>query len=586
MRFLFPCVLSVCCMTSSLPALSSADLIFHSGKIYTAEDKQSLQEAIAIENGKILAVGDDKDILRLKQPGTRVVDLQGKVMMPGLLDAHSHAIRGGLQLLSTDIDSQMVSIATLESMMREGDKSGKARRGDILLVNGFPSSYWSHLDELDKHFNQGEWKDRPIIFVAWDQHTGWANNTLLKRYGVTAEQVKALKGEAVNTIGHHQDGTPNGFLADAGLYSLMERLPPYSQQKLLKGAREALSEYHRLGVTGWMDPIANDAPGVKFTNASVGVLPIYQALAEKGELTAHVAALMLAPSKATPRDLDELDKVRQRYLNVPNLTIPGIKVFADGVAEYPAQTAAMLEPYRNTGKYGELLLDPATFGKLVTAADKRGWLVHIHAIGDRAVRASLDGIEEARKAGDSQIPHSITHMQTVNPQDFPRFKSLGVIAVMQLFWAAADPNSVDLFKPYVSTTAFENQYPVHSMIADGAVIAGASDWPVSTPSPWKAIYQGMTRKGPEGVLDPAEKLDRMDLFQAYTINAAKAMRLDKQIGSLEKGKQADLVILDRDIFTVSPEALRDTQVIKTYFAGQEVYTAPQPHNKEAKNESL
>ena len=153
-----------------------------------------------------------------------------------------------------------------------------------------------------------------------------------------------------------------------------------------------------------MDPLANELPGADVKNDSLGVLPVYKDLSQRGELTAHIAALLMADSKARPADTDELDKVRQQFLGVRNLTLPGIKVFADGVAEMPAQSAAMLEPYKNSGQRGELLLDPKHFGELVDAADARGWLVHVHAIGDRAVREALNGVEQARRARHSGVP--------------------------------------------------------------------------------------------------------------------------------------------------------------------------------------
>jgi predicted amidohydrolase YtcJ len=234
----------------------------------------------------------------------------------------------------------------------------------------------------------------------------------------------------------------------------------------------------------------------------------------------------------------------------------------------------MLEPYRNTKKTGELLIDPAHFGELVSAADARGWLVHIHAIGDRAVRESLNGIEQARKDRQSGISHSITHLQMVNPKEFARFKPLNVIASMQLLWASADDYTLDMIKPYVSALAFRYQYPAHSLLKQGATLAGASDWPVSSPNPWNAMAQAITRQGPLGVLNADERLDRETLFYAYTQNAARTLGLEQQIGSLTAGKQADFIVLDRDVFTVDEKALHETQVLQTWFAGREIYSRP------------
>ncbi|BCJ07801.1 hypothetical protein PRtIB026_A25090 [Pseudomonas sp. RtIB026] len=557
---------------AALPGFAAVDLILHNAKVYTAEPGQPLQQAVAVEGEKIVAVGSDQAVLRLKVDGTRTIDLGGKVLMPGLLDSHSHAIKGGLQLELADLAGVQIPLDALEQRLRQWREDGKARRGEFLSVGGLPPTYWDDLAALEQRFNQGEWADQPILFAANDMHTGWANRAMLTRAGIDAAKIAALPAVARNTIGQHSDGTPNGFLVDAGLYPVTDLLPTLTHDTLMSAGRQALAHYRSLGVTGWMDPLANELPGADVHNDSLGVLPVYRALALRGELTAHVAALLMADSKARPADLDELDKVRRQFLGVPNLTLPGIKVFADGVAEMPAQSAAMLEPYRNSGQHGELLLDPAHFGELVSAADARGWLVHVHAIGDRAVRAALDGVAQARRDRASGIAHSITHLQMVNPKEYARFKQLDVIASMQLYWASADEANLELVKPYVDAMAFLHTFPAHSLLALGATIAGASDWPISTPDPWQAIYQAISRVGPKGVLNAAEALDRETMLQAYTLNAARAMRLERQIGSLKAGKQADMIVLDRDIFSVAPQALRDTQVLQTWFAGKPIYT--------------
>ncbi|MCP8634820.1 amidohydrolase [Pseudomonas mosselii] len=557
---------------AALPGFAAVDLILHNAKVYTAEPGQPLQQAVAVEGEKIVAVGSDQAVLRLKVDGTRTIDLGGKVLMPGLLDSHSHAIKGGLQLELADLAGVQIPLDALEQRLRQWREDGKARRGEFLSVGGLPPTYWDDLAALEQRFNQGEWADQPILFAANDMHTGWANRAMLTRAGIDAAKIAALPAVARNTIGQHSDGTPNGFLVDAGLYPVTDLLPALTHDTLMSAGRQALAHYRSLGVTGWMDPLANELPGADVHNDSLGVLPVYRALALRGELTAHVAALLMADSKARPADLDELDKVRRQFLGVPNLTLPGIKVFADGVAEMPAQSAAMLEPYRNSGQHGELLLDPAHFGELVSAADARGWLVHVHAIGDRAVRAALDGVAQARRDRASGIAHSITHLQMVNPKEYARFKQLDVIASMQLYWASADEANLELVKPYVDAMAFLHTFPAHSLLAHGATIAGASDWPISTPDPWQAIYQAISRVGPKGVLNAAEALDRETMLQAYTLNAARAMRLERQIGSLKAGKQADMIVLDRDIFSVAPQALRDTQVLQTWFAGKPIYT--------------
>jgi predicted amidohydrolase YtcJ len=292
-------------------------------------------------------------------------------------------------------------------------------------------------------------------------------------------------------------------------------------------------------------------------------------------LTAHVAAFPeVKATKETSADdsIAQVLAIRKEFSDVANLTIPGIKIFADGVVEYPSQTAAMSTPYRNTGRQGPLLYDPATFAQVVTAADRAGLVVHIHAIGDRAVTESLDGIEAARKAnGNSGLPHTIAHLQFVVPSDFPRFKQLGVIADLQLLWASANREAIELVKPYVDPAVYAWQYPARSLLNAGATISGGSDWYVSSPNPFLAMYQAETRLGPEGVLGAKERMPRRAMLYAYTRNAALAMNQLSQIGSIAVGKQADFVVLDRDVFTVSAVDLKNTKVLCTILGGRTIF---------------
>ena len=576
MKRFIPNLLMAAMSFASLEAMAATDLVLFNGKIFTADRNQPKVQALAVQDGKVLQVGSDTQIKALIDSGTQVIDLAGKTLMPGLIDSHSHAIFGGLEMVAANMEDEVVELDELENRLRGWRDDGKARHGDVLTVAGMSSAYWAQAEALGKTFNSGEWADVPVVFTGSDHHTAWANNVMLKRAGVDATLLKNLPDAEKGTIGKLADGSPNGFLVDAGWDRVSSKMPSPSAADMLKAAQTAVSYNNSLGITAWMDPAANAAPGepifaLKPTEQTVGVLPVYKALSESGGMTAHVAALLVANGKSVPADLDTLDKVRQQFQGIPNLTLPGIKIFADGVIEYPAQSAAMIDPYTNSHKPGELLIDPKHFGELVSAIDQRGWLVHIHAIGDRAVRESLNGIAQARKDRQSGVTHSITHLQIVNPKEFARFKPLDVIASMQLLWASADDYTTDMIKPYVSALAFRYQYPAHSLLKQGATIAGASDWSVSSPNPWNAMAQAMTRVGPMGVLNADERIDRETMFYAYTLNAARTIGLDKQIGSLTAGKQADFIVVDRDVFSVDEKALHDTQVLQTWFAGRQVY---------------
>ncbi|WP_426206433.1 amidohydrolase [Pseudomonas sp. TWP3-1] len=579
MKRFIPSLLAAAVSFASMEAMAAADLVLLNGKIFTADRAQPKVQALAVENGKVLKVGSDAQIKALIEPGTQVIDLGGKALIPGLIDSHSHAIFGGLEMVAANMQDEVVSLDELANRLRGWRDDGKARHGDVLSVAGMSSMYWAQAEALGKTFNSGEWAEVPVVFTGSDHHTAWANNVMLKRAGIDAALLKNLPDAEKDTIGKFASGEPNGFVVDAGWDRVASKMPVPSAEDMLKAAQSAMRYNNSLGITAWMDPAANAAPGepvfaLKPTEKTVGVLPAYKALSESGGMSAHVAALLVANSKSVPADLDTLDKVRQQFQGIPNLTLPGIKIFADGVIEYPAQSAAMIDPYNNSQKQGELLIDPKHFGELVSAIDQRGWLVHIHAIGDRAVREALNGIAQARKDRQSGISHSITHLQMVNPTEFARFKPLDVIASMQLLWASADDYTTEMIKPYVSALAFRYQYPAHSLLKQGATIAGASDWPVSSPNPWNAMAQAITRVGPLGVLNADERLDRETMFYAYTANAARTIGLEKTIGSLSPGKQADFIVLDRDVFSVDDKALHDTQVLQTWFAGRQVYTSP------------
>ncbi|MDI3271722.1 amidohydrolase [Pseudomonas sp. AL03] len=576
MKKFIPNLLMVAVCFASLEAMAATDLVLLNGKIFTADRSQPKVQALAVQDGKVLQVGSDAQIKALIESGTKVIDLGGKTLMPGLIDSHSHAIFGGLEMASANMGDEVVDLVELEKRLRAWRDDGKAKQGDVLSVAGMSSAYWAQAEAFGKTFNTGEWAEVPVVFTGSDHHTAWANDVMLKRAGVDAALLKNLPDAEKDTIGKRANGSPNGFLVDAGWDRAASKMPVPSAADMLKAAQTAVRYNNSQGITAWMDPAANAAPGEPVfaltpTEKTVGVLPVYKALSETGGMTAHVAALLVANSKSVPADLDTLDKVRQQFQGIPNLTLPGIKIFADGVIEYPAQSAAMIDPYTNSHKQGELLIDPKHFGELVSAIDQRGWLVHIHAIGDRAVRESLNGIAQACKDRQSGVTHSITHLQMVNPKEFARFKPLNVIASMQLLWASADEYTLDMIKPYVSALAFRYQYPAHSLLKQAATIAGASDWPVSSPNPWNAMAQAITRDGPLGVLNADERIDRETMFYAYTLNAARTIGLEKQIGSLSPGKQADFIVLDRDVFSVDNKALHDTQVLQTWFAGREVY---------------
>ena len=552
-----------CLALVPLGAAFARDQVLVNGHIFTSNPQQPYAEAVSVRDGRIVAVGNRAAAAASVGYDAEVTDLGGQTLLPGLIDSHVHAVFGGIGLLSADARSDLADVDALEAFVAEAKRSGRGMNGDVLVVTGIPLALWSQNAALNERFNGGAYAAQPLFLRGMDGHTGWSNAAMRKRAGLDRAFIAGLPEEKRKYYGVGDDLTPNGFGVDEGLEIVERQIPPVDARKSAAGARAAVEYLHSLGITAWLDPWVDES-----------TLTAYRDLAAAGGLSAHVAALPVVKPD-DPQSFKDALALRGKFGDIPNLTIPGVKVFADGVVEYPSQSAAMTQPYANTGKMGDLLFKPENFAKLCIDADKLGLFVHTHAIGDLAVHEALNGYDAMRKAnGDSGLPGSITHLQFVRPDDIGRFKRLGVLASYQLLWASYGVDSVDLVKPYVAADIFPWQYPARSMLHAGAVIAGASDWPVSTPDVFKAIYQAETRKGETGdVLDASQVMPRESMLYAYTINAARTMRQEKAIGSIEPGKAADFVLLDRDVLTVPAEQMRDTKVLATMVAGQWVFRA-------------
>lgn len=562
LRWIFAGLLSVLLQGVGLAGAANEQVLYNA-KIFTGEPEHPYAEALAIRGDKIVAVGNRGDVSKAVASTAEMIDLKGNLLLPGLIDSHCHAVDGGLSLISADIGENVSSVDELVAFAAAAKQNGRGMQGDILVVGGIPLAFWSKNKELNERFNADLYAEQPVLLQGMDGHTAWANKVLLSRAGINKQLIRGLDSVGRGYYGFGPDFEPNGFLVDAGVDKVTEVLPKLSAERMLAAGRAAVEYMHRLGITAWLDAAASEA-----------ILTTYERLDENGELNAHVVALPVIEFKKGHAEQQLLKALewREHFKNVPGVRVGGIKVFADGVLEYPSQTAVLSKPYRTTGKNGELLFDAREFAKIATAADKQGMIVHVHAIGDQAVTEALNGIEAARKTnGNSGLPHTITHLQLIRPEDIPRFRQLGVIASFQLYWASAGPDTIDLVKPHIDSALYEWQYPARSLLDEGGIIAGASDWPVSTANVFQAIYQAETRKGPAGVLDARQRVPREAMLYAYTRNAARALGEPDRIGSIVPGKQADFALLDRDVLTVTAEEARDTKVLWTIVGGRTVF---------------
>jgi predicted amidohydrolase YtcJ len=348
------------------------------------------------------------------------------------------------------------------------------------------------------------------------------------------------------------------------------QLPPTTVDEIADGIELAQAYLHRLGVTAWQDAWVRPDD-----------LRAYRIVAERGRLTGRVTACHWWERDQGAEQIDDILE-RRRWGTIGRLTANTVKIMQDGVAEN--YTAAMLEPYLDghggsTGNRGLSFVDPEALKGTVTRLDAEGFQVHFHALGDRAVREALDAIEAARWAnGPSDRRHHLAHLQVVDPADIPRFRALDAVANIQPYWACNDPQMVDLTLPFLAPDRAALQYPFRSLLEAGVVLAGGSDWTVSTPDVLKEVEVAVSRVSPEDrsaePFLPEQALDLMDALAAFTIGSAYVNHLDDRTGGIEAGKVADLVVLDRDLFSPDAGPAGDARVVLTLIEGEPVHEDP------------
>jgi predicted amidohydrolase YtcJ len=534
-----------------------ADLVFTGGRIFGAPHA----EGVAVRVGRIVAVGDTS---RLTGPTTEVVDLAGGLLLPGFQDAHVHPVQGGLERLRCDLSEESTREGYLRVIREYADRRTDRQwiLGGGWAMPAFPGGTPTAA-ELDAIL-----PDRPAYLLNRDHHGAWVNSRALELAGITRETPDPPDGR----IERGADRDPSGTLHEGAMGLVSRHLPPTTRGEYAAALLEAQRYLHSLGITAWQDAILGRYVGMD------DVTDVYLDAARSGALTARVVgALWWERDRGTEQVADLVE--RRSHGQAGRFRATSVKIMQDGVAEN--QTAGMLEPYLDrrghpTDNRGLSFVDPAVLREAVTALDAAGFQMHVHAIGDRAVREALDAIEAAQAAnGPTDGRHHLAHIQVVHPDDLPRFGRLGVTANMQAFWAANDEQMTELTLPFLTTERACWQYPFGDLKQSGARLAAGSDWPVTTPDPLAAIHVAVNRRRPNSDLDaflPEQSLTCVEALTAYTAGSAYVNHLD-ETGVAEVGRLADLVVLDRDPLGGEPEAIADAQVVATYVEGERVFSA-------------
>ncbi|MFU8816904.1 MAG: amidohydrolase [Pseudomonadales bacterium] len=545
-------------------ARQEADLILTNAAIYTLDPAQPWAEALAIGAGRILAVGGAGQIAAAYRGET--LDLAGQMVLPGFHDGHSHPVSGGVQMLQCDLSAAASVAETLNRI---------AACHAATPVDDDPASAWlvgggwdlglfadanPHKQLLDAIVG-----DRPVYLRGADGHSGWASSAALARAGISADTANPPLG----VIERDAAGEPTGTLRETAMGLVGAVLPEVTEEQRVAGALAALEMANAFGITS-------------LVAASVDAeeLAVWRRLEREGRMTVRVVASISmnegADSGANSRLLAPESRGSEQLVRAD-----AAKIFLDGVLE--GETAALLEPYldpqgKGGGRMGDLHVPWEELRATVVALDARGVQVHMHAIGDAAVRQGLDAIAAAREvngAGDNR--HHICHLQLVHPDDYPRFGELGVLANFQALWAYPDEYITDINLPAVGAERVQRMYPIRSIEQAGGTIVGGSDWSVSSMNPLDAIEVAVTRQDPaglvSGVLNAAEAVTLETMLAAYTRGTAFLMHQEDRSGMLAAGMLADLVVLDRNLFDLAPSAINEARVVKTYFSGRLVYSA-------------
>jgi len=558
-------------------------LVFSGPERHERVEAPKFEQAVAIRDGRIVFIGTNEQAESLTGPKTEVTDLQGRMVMPGIVDGHFHGTRVPDCAMGYDGGTVSQILAKLQACLDRPDQAvhkgtnvglyASQFFGDAILPSG-TSLTREDLDRLET--------TRPIQVRNADGHKFWMNSRAIENAGIDATTPTPDGGQ----IGRNASGRPNGFFADmdVGKWGETAEVP---ESELVDRVRRTIADANRMGITSVFVPGSNQ--GQPITR--------WARVQDEGGLTLRANLGLSAGFVHETSDVAELGKQiaalegDKKYAK-GLISVTSVKVFCDGVMEYPAQTAAMLKPYNvNSGTADKPVWGPGTSSGPDPACsnarqgfielDKAGWQIHVHAIGDRATREALDNFQAARDAnGARDLRHTITHLEAIDAADIARFPRLGVIASMSLQWARRDAYTVDNTVGYIDDTLYQRLFPAAELWRAGAIVAGGSDYPVDPLLPMVQIETALDHTGETipgvfpGALSPQETVDDLlAVIKMHTINSAYQLHMERDTGSIEVGKYADLVVLNQNLFEVPTERISDTAVVQTILAGKVVYRA-------------
>ena len=541
-----------------------ADSIYRNGKIYTVDPRRSWAEAVAIKDGRFIYVGAGDGVADHIGPETQIIDLEGKMAMPGLHDMHIHGVEGALaQLFYCNFPFTATANEIVDAVKAFAQERPEEEWiiGGAWLMGIAAEIHKSKLDEVCP--------DRPVFL--WDaaHHNAWVNSKALEIAEVTDGTEDPDGGE----YGRDGDGQPTGLLLEEAANHVFGFVPKHSDEEYRSAIKWLAGMLNSLGVTSIKEAAVNRP-----------MMEAYKAVDDAGELNLRVGChfLWVTPFVYDPADLEPLLHDRHQYAS-NRIQVDFLKLFLDGVPA--ARTACMLDPYVGDDPsmhdpYRLMLVDRELLKDVLIRFDREGLIVKMHATGDASLRAALDAIEAARIAnGDSGLGHEIAHPQNVHPDDLSRFAELRAVPdLCPILWHPS-PNKNTVVAATIGKERNEKSWPIGSYARSGAHVIAGTDWPAMAPtaSNWPGIQAMITREDPlervPGKLGVGEEVDVATALEFYTINGAKAARHETDCGSIEVGKLADMIVLNQNLFEIDRFQIKNTQVLLTMIGGEVVFRA-------------
>ena len=550
------------CGSDQEPELvTAADRVLLNGAVYTVNAEQSWAEAVAIKDGKIIYVGDNEGAGAYVSTESEIIDLAGQMLLPGFHDSHAHILVGVMDQDECDL-LRIPTAKEVAAKLKECTELAGIGDDDWIIGGGWGEWLWPEANP-QKGILDILFPDRPVYLESSFGHAAWINSRAMEIIGINAN---TLDPEAGIIERDRETGEPSGTLRDAATLLAKEHLPPLSLAQRTNRVRAAVDYAHSFGITAVIEPGVDEDSMEPILN-----------LADTSGLNIR-AVTSLSPISWSPGTFDDgvfaFLEGREQWRR-ENIDVNSVKIYMDGVIEYG--TSPLLEPYADEHYgSGQFFYEQDDVDRYFQHFDQMGIQIHVHAIGDAAIRRALNGFEAMRAAnGMSDNRHQIVHLQLIDEDDRPRFGELNVGAVFQSLWAYPDAAALELDVPMLGEERTWQMYPIGSIQKAGGRIVGGSDYWVTDLDPLLAIETAVTRQDPwtnEGpLLNADEKVDLATMIEAYTINGAYQMKLDDVQGSIEVGKRADLVVLDRNLFEISASEISEARVTMTIFKGKTVY---------------